>query len=114
MNEPPPATELSAPPRSAAPKSSRLSHAAQGLATTTSSVTSVVKFFSNHGNSPSAFRRSSRARRSVSSAMATSVSASRARRSASITSMLVAAPARKLMFTMFDDLLRLDGRGPAR
>ena len=43
---------------------------------------------------------SRRARRSVSSADATAVSASRALRSASMTSMFVAAPARKLTFTM--------------
>ena len=42
------------------------------------------------------------------------VSASRAVRSASITSMLVAAPARKLTLMMLHDLLRLVGRRPAR
>ena len=55
--------------------------------------------------------RSSRARRSVSSATATAVSASRARRSASITSMLVARAGAEADVDDVHDLLRLVGGG---
>src|SRR5471032_1279677 len=58
------------------------------------------RLYRSYGNRPSAVRSSRCARRNVSSATPTAVSESRARPWASITSMFVEAPARKLMLTM--------------